>query len=152
MDTTLIGVTGLLILPFLLASGIHIGVALAVIGAGGIICVVGFNRGLFMLASSFYSIGDRFVWIVIPLFVFMGVVAAKGGITRDLYNGLSLWCGKLRAGLGIATVFGCAGFGTVCGASLVVASVFGKVSAPEMRRHGDSKTLAYGICAAAGMD
>ena len=61
MDTTLIGVTGLLILPFLLASGIHIGVALAVIGAGGIICVVGFNRGLFMLASSFYSIGDRFV-------------------------------------------------------------------------------------------
>jgi tripartite ATP-independent transporter DctM subunit len=104
-----------------------------------------------MLASSFYSIGDRFVWIVIPLFVFMGVVAAKGGITKDLYNGLSLWCGRLKAGLGIATVFGCAGFGTVCGASLVVASVFGKVSAPEMRRHGYSKTLAYGICASAGM-
>ena len=80
----------------------------------------------------------------------MGYLGAGGGISKILYDGLSKWTGKLRGSLGIATVLGCAGFGAVCGSSIVTAAVFAKVSAPEMRRHGYHKKIAYGLCAAAG--
>jgi len=87
---------------------------------------------------------------VVPLFVFMGLLSARGEISKNLYEGLSIWLGRAKAGLGIATVGACTAFGTICGSALVTAAVFGEVSAPEMRRHGYSKELAYGICASAG--
>lgn len=57
---------------------------------------------------------------------------------------------QIERGLGIAAVFGCTAFGTVCGSSLVTTAVFAKICAPEMRRHGYDKKLAYAICASAG--
>jgi tripartite ATP-independent transporter DctM subunit len=80
----------------------------------------------------------------------MGLLGASGGINKTLYDGLSKWTGRLKGSLGIATVIGCAGFGAVCGSSIVTAAVFAKASAPEMRRHGYDKKVAYGLCAAAG--
>lgn len=151
MEPSLIGGIGLVALLVMLTLSVHIGVALAVVGVAGTAFIVGFDRAMALMAGAFYSNADNYAMIVLPLFVFMGLLAAKGGMTQALYNGLSLWLGKFRAGLGIATVLGCAIFGTVCGSSLVTASVVAKVSAPEMRRHGYLKRLAYGIPASAGM-
>ena len=80
----------------------------------------------------------------------MGYLASGGGISAALYDSLGMWLGKFRGGLGIATVFACTAFGTVCGSSIVTTAVFAKTCAPEMRRHGYSKDLSYAICASAG--
>jgi C4-dicarboxylate transporter DctM subunit len=88
--------------------------------------------------------------VTLPLFILVGFLASGGGISRDIYRSLDLLIGRFRSGLGIATVIGCTAFGTVCGSSLVTAAVFAKISAPEMRKRGYSKALAYGICAASG--
>ena len=80
----------------------------------------------------------------------MGFLASGGGISQNIYDTLNLWLGRFRSGLGIATVLGCTAFGTVCGSSLVTAAVFARISAPEMRRQGYDKRLAYAICASAG--
>ncbi len=144
-------IIGVVILLVLIALGVHIGISLAVAGGVGLLFILGPEQATSMLTTSLYYVGERWTYVVIPLFIFMGLLSARGGISKNLYTGLNYWLGRIRGGLGIATVAACTVFGTVCGSAMVTASVFAQVSAPEMRKHGYSKELAYGICTSAGM-
>jgi tripartite ATP-independent transporter DctM subunit len=150
MDPFLVGLIGVIALFLLLALGVHIGIALAASGFIGIALVTSFEKAIKLCVTALYHKISAPVLIILPLFILMGYLASGGGISSNLYNSLSLWFGRLRSGLGIATVFGCTAFGTVCGSSLVTTAVFTKICAPEMRRHGYDKQLAYAICASSG--
>lgn len=150
MDPYLIGLMGALLLFVLLAVGTHIGIALSISGFIGIAMITGFDQAISMNVTAIYHKISAPALITLPLFILMGYLASGGGISRDLYDSLSLWLGRFRGGLGVATVFGCTAFGTVCGSSIVTTAVFAKICAPEMRRHGYSKQLAYAICASSG--
>jgi C4-dicarboxylate transporter, DctM subunit len=150
MDPMVIGVLGILFLLFIVTLGVHIGIALGVTGFLGMVFIMGVDAAIRMTTESIYFTNSSYALVTLPLFILMGLLGASGGINKTLYDGLSKWTGRLRGSLGIATVIGCAGFGAVCGSSIVTAAVFAKVSAPEMRRHGYDKKVAYGLCAAAG--
>jgi len=145
-----IGLIGIVIVLILIAIGVHIALAFAVLGFVGISLIVGLDAAiLFLTTTAFYKV-THVAFAVVPLFILVGLIAATGGISRDTYEALSLWLNKVRGGLGIATVAGCTAFGTVCGSSLVTASVFARASCPDMRRMGYDKRLAYGLVSAAG--
>jgi C4-dicarboxylate transporter DctM subunit len=150
LDPITLGGLGIAMLFVLLALGIHIGFALMIASAIGLAVVAGFQPMTEMVINSFYHKISNPTLITLPLFILMGHLASGGGISRDIYESLSLWLGKFRSGLGIATVVGCAAFGTVCGASVVASAVFSKISAPQMRRQGYDKSLAYAISSASG--
>jgi len=150
MDPFLIGLLGVIILFVLLALGTHIGIALAVSGFIGVTIMSGFEQAITMSAAAIYHKVSLPALITLPLFILMGYLASGGGISGALYDSLALWLGKFRGGLGIATVWACTAFGTVCGSSIVTTAIFGKTCAPEMRRHGYSKDMSYAICASAG--
>jgi tripartite ATP-independent transporter DctM subunit len=150
MDPFLTGILGVLVLFFMLAVGVHIGVALGVVGVLGMLVIIGLEAGVTLLATTSFHFATNPEFIVMPLFILMGLLAMMGGISEATYSALSKWIGKLRGGLGIATVGACTAFGTVSGSALVTATVFARVSCPEMRRQGYSKGLAYGIVSSAG--
>ena len=150
MDPTFIGILGIIVLVLLLFAGVHIGVALGVVGLFGCAAIVGFQAAITMAVTSIYFKATLWSLITVPLFILMGYLAAGGGVSAKLYDTLAMWIGRYRGGLGIATVLGCTGFGTVTGSSVVTTSVFAKIAAPEMIRLGYDKKLAYGICASAG--
>jgi len=150
MDPVIIGLIGVVILFFLLTLGVHIGIALGIAGFIGILIISGFEQAISMNVTSVYHKISNPSLITLPLFILMGYLASGGGISRNLFDSLSLWLGKIRGGLGIASVIGCTAFGTVCGSSVVTTAVFCKICAPEMRRHGYSKSVAYAICASSG--
>ena len=151
LDPLYFGLFGVGILLVLIAIGIHIGIALAVIGILGMSLIMGFHNAMITATSSMYFTNASYALVTLPLFILMGLLGASGGISKTLYDNLSKWTGKIRGSLGIATIIGCTAFGAVCGSSIVTAAVFAKVSAPEMRRHGYSKKTAYGLCAASGV-
>jgi len=150
MDPVFIGLIGVIILFFFLIIGVHIGIALGLAGFIGIFIISGFDQAISMNVTSVYHKISNPSLITLPLFILMGYLASGGGISRNLFDSLSLWLGRMRGGLGIASVIGCTAFGTVCGSSVVTTAVFCKICAPEMRRHGYSKSLSYAICAASG--
>lgn len=150
MEPVWVGISGLIILLVLIVAGVHISLALVLVGTVGVILIVGLDQAFALLVSTFFHRVFRAEFIIIPLFVLVGLVAALGGLSRDTYEALSLWFNRLRGGLGIATIAGCTAFGTVSGSSLVTATVFAKVSAPDMRRMGYDKRLTYGLVSAAG--
>jgi C4-dicarboxylate transporter, DctM subunit len=151
MDPTLLGFIGIAVLVVLLAVGVHIGVALGLVGIIGTACIVGFDGAASSAVDSMYHKIASFELITIPLFILMGYLASGGGISKDVFVSLNHWVGDVKGGLGISTVASCTAFGTVCGSSLVTASVFGSICAPQMRKLGYDKKLAYGICSAGGM-
>ena len=77
-----------------------------------------------MSVSGMYHKISNPALIALPLFILMGHLASGGGISKKIFDSLSLWLGKFKSGIGIATVLACTGFGAVCGSSLVTAAVF----------------------------
>jgi tripartite ATP-independent transporter DctM subunit len=150
VDPFLIGIIGILALFLFLAAGVHIGVALGVVGVLGTMATIGLTGSVSLLATTSFHFAINPEFVVMPLFILMGLLAMMGGISEATYSALGKWVGTIRGGLGIATVGACTAFGTVSGSALVTASVFARVSCPEMRRHGYSKGLAYGIVSSAG--
>lgn len=145
-----VGIGSVCILFVLLASGVYVGVALGISGLMGMIFILGFEQALSLLYTTFFVYGSNYFFIVVPLFVAMGLFAAGGEISKDSYDTLAKWLGGVRCGLGLATVGACTFFGLLTGSSIVTSLVFGKVSSPEMVRHGYNPKIAYGLVASAG--
>ena len=151
MDPLTIGILGIICLLVFLALGVHIGVALGFVGFLGSSLIVGLDASMWGSVNAMYYKLASFELITVPLFVIMGYLASVGELSTNIFSTLRQWIGNIRGGLGIATVFSCTIFGTICGSSLVTASVFSMVAAPQMRKQGYDKRLAYGICASSGL-
>ena len=87
---------------------------------------------------------------VLPMFILMGGLASRCGLSRDLFRGANAWLGRFRGGVAMAAVAACGGFGAVCGSSTATASTMGQVALPELRRYRYSPALATGTLAAGG--
>jgi C4-dicarboxylate transporter, DctM subunit len=135
----------LIILVILLIFGVPIGIALAGAGMLGIWIITGdFGTVFGILGTTPFSTVAQFTFTTIPTFILMAYLSSATGLAEDLYDTASDWLSDIRGGLAIATVFACAIFGAMSGASVAAASVMGKVAMPNMRRFGYSETLAAG--------
>jgi len=88
---------------------------------------------------------------VIPLFILMGMLASKAGLSEEAFYAVNKWVGHLPGGLAIATVGGCTGFAAVCGSAAATATTMGTVALPEMRRYKYADQLSLGTIACGGM-
>src|SRR5690606_7907550 len=70
--------------------------------------------------------------------------------SRDFFDVVAKMFGHRRGGLAVASVAGCAGFGSINGSSLATTATIGLVALPEMRHRGYSDALATGTVAAGG--
>jgi tripartite ATP-independent transporter DctM subunit len=123
---------------------------LGLVGLGGIATVIGFQPALTALATEAARFLTDYQIATLPLFLMMGSFAAAAGVASDVYRLAQAVVGSLRGGLALATIAGCAGFGTVTGSSLATIVTFGQISLPEMRARGYSPALATGCVAAGG--
>jgi len=150
-DPLLIGVAGLAVLIFLIVIRMPIAYAMILVGGVGVTLLNGtaiFMSQLKTLAYGQFSIFDL---SVVPMFVLMGALATRAGLSQDMFRAANAWFGWLRGGTAMAAIAACATFGAVCGSSLATASTMGKVALPELRRYNYSGALATGTLAAGGV-
>jgi C4-dicarboxylate transporter DctM subunit len=150
MSEPAIGIIGILVLMVLIFLRMPIGLAMAFVGFTGFGVVAGFKGALSNLSSVPYRYVADYSFVVIPLFLLMGSIAANSGISRSLYHATHKWVGQLRGGLAMATVAACAGFAAICGSSTATGAAMGKVALPEMQRFKYSPELSTGCIAAGG--
>lgn len=146
----IVGATGLGALVLLIAIRMPIAYAMAAVGIAGIFLVSGPAILLSQLKSLAYGTFSNYDLSVVPLFILMGHLATKAGLSHGLFRGANAWLGRLRGGVAMAAIAACAGFSAVCGSSLATASTMGKVALPELRRYRYSPALATGTLAAGG--
>lgn len=88
--------------------------------------------------------------IVVPLFVLMGEILLRSGITEDLYSTLAKWLGRLPGGLLHTNILASGFFAAICGSSVATATTIGGVAMPSMRKFGYDERLAVGSIASGG--
>jgi tripartite ATP-independent transporter DctM subunit len=152
LDTHLLtGLIGLAALVAMIAIRVPIAHAMLLVGASGIAILSGPAILLSQLKTLVYSQFSIYDLSVLPMFVLMGNIASRAGLSKDLFRAANAWLGWLRGGVAMAAVAACAGFGAVCGSSLATASTMGQVALPELRRYRYHPSLATGTLAAGGV-
>lgn len=149
-SSEIIGLLGMILMVVGLFLGVHIGIVLGGVGLLGCIVLMGFAKGVGLLASTAYYTIANYNFIALPMFLMMGEFAFQGGIGTLLYSAVSKWMGHLYGGLAIATTVANALFATIAGDSLSATATFGKIAIPEMVRFKYDKGLACAVVASAG--
>jgi len=127
-----------------------IGVTMLVAGFLGFFFIRGMPAALSSLGIITWRQGLKEILIIIPLFTLMGLLAARGGISRDAFSTLYKWVGHFPGGLAMACTGACAAFGAVCGNQVATSLTMSSVALPEMRKYNYSDEFSLGCIAASG--
>ncbi|WP_299345643.1 TRAP transporter large permease [uncultured Maritalea sp.] len=150
-DPLLLGFAGMATLIGLIVLRMPIAYAMILVGGIGVTLLSGVDIFMSQLKTLAYGQFSIYDLSVLPMFVLMGALATRAGLSHDLFRAAKAWFGRFRGGSAMAAVAACAGFGAVCGSSLATASTMGKVALPELRKQNYSGALATGTLAAGGV-
>lgn len=150
MSDPALGLLGFVVLFVLLILRVPVAPAMLVTGFCGGSLLIGWGPMLTKFYNDPYHLFSSYALSVIPFFLLMGVFAARGGLSADLFNLVNSWLGHRRGGVALASICACAGFGSICGSSLATATTIGRIAIPEMRRLNYGSALTGGTLAAGG--
>jgi tripartite ATP-independent transporter DctM subunit len=143
-----IGLISVIAIVFLIYSGVYIPIALGVVSLLSIwIMRDNFTLSLNLLKVAVGDSAMEYSFATIPLFTFMGLVVSKAGLGRDIYEVMTMRFRRVKGGIGMATVGANAVFAAVTGSSIASASVFTKVSVPQMMAQQYNPRFAVGVVA-----
>ncbi|MEO0264925.1 MAG: TRAP transporter large permease [candidate division WOR-3 bacterium] len=144
------GVLGILILLFLFAIRVPVAFAMGIMGFLGFTYLGSVSSALEMVAVEFFDVFSSYTLTVLPMFVLMGAIAFRMGMSNRIFDSTYVILGNRKGGLAIASILGCAAFAGICGSTNATAAAMGSVALPHMRRYNYDLSLATGSVAAAG--
>lgn len=149
LDPLLITAIMFLSMLALMAMGSPLAWALTISGVGSAFVLWG-PGGLDLLVSSTFSAMDNFLLVALPMFIFMGLVLQRSGITDDLFEMIHKLMGGVPGGLGVGTVIICALIAAMAGVSGAATVSLGIIALPAMLKRGYDKRLVTGTIMAGG--
>ena len=140
----------LIVLMVLLAAGVPVAFSLSIVGAVGLVLLLGGTRGLINIPVMSFSQLNSFTLVSLPLFMIGGSIMASGGLAQEVFDAAAAFLGHLPGGLGVATIGACAIFAAISGSSVANAATIGMVAIPILLKKGYDKRLVCGIVAGGG--
>lgn len=135
-------------LVVLAGSGLALGAALGLTG----LLILEFVAGgrTFVVVDAVWNVLNSFTLSAIPLFIILGEVMLRSGVSERIYAALSPVFQRVPGGLLHTNVAVCTLFGAVSGSSLSTAAAVGSVAYPEMTKRGYDKGTVVGSLAGGG--
>lgn len=139
----------LIALLALIFLGIYVGAGLGILGA-----LLDWTYSTTPLMSALGDIGwnasTDFILVALPLFVLMGEMLLRSGITERMYGAIDPWVSWLPGGLMHTNIGAAALFAATTGSSVATAATIATVSLPNMQRQKYNQPLFLGSIAAGG--
>jgi tripartite ATP-independent transporter DctM subunit len=88
--------------------------------------------------------------LAVPLFILMGNLMEKAGLSRRLIDLIDMLVGRVHGALGYVTVIACAMFGALTGSAPATVAAIGAIMMPAMIAQKYPTALATGITASSG--
>ncbi|SKA19919.1 TRAP-type C4-dicarboxylate transport system, large permease component [Vibrio cincinnatiensis] len=147
-----IALIGFAVLMLLILLRMPIAFAMGVVGFIGYAALGdwNFNGALTVSAKRLIDTAQDYGLSVIPMFILMGNLLTRAGMSQELYRVCHAFLGHYRGGLAMATVAACGCFSAISGSSLATSATMAKVAMPAMRSYGYSDGLASASIAAGG--
>lgn len=145
-----LGFGSIFVIAVAVLLGLHVGVALAVVGFLGIGLIQGFPAALKMLALIPYGTCNSYTMAIIPLFLLMGEFVVVSGAVAAVFNTSRCWLGKWPGGLAIVSLITNTGLAATTGSSIASTAMTTRIVLPEMERFGYDRAVSAGIIASGG--
>ncbi|MBV1695970.1 MAG: TRAP transporter large permease [Hyphomicrobiales bacterium] len=152
MSGTTIALLGFLAMLALIALRMSVGLSMLLVGAIGYIAIhpAGLTAFIAYMKVNPYQQFANYTLSVIPLFILMGALAERAGISTALFRAASVFVGHLRGGMAMAVIGACTAFGAICGSSVATTATFGRAAFPELQRYKYDGGFATGTIAVGG--
>ena len=149
MSSTLLMVVLFGTLTVFLLGGQWTAFALGIVGVLIIFLSKGYV-GLQGLSSVVWNNANSYILIAVPMFLLMGEVILRSGVSKYFYAGVATLLRRLPGGLLHANIVSCAIFSAVSGSSVATAASVGTVAIPDQLRAGYQPRAVFGSLAAGG--
>ena len=150
MDRLDIGVISIGVTLILMAMRVPIGIALIGVSFFGLAAVTSFRAAWGIVSSIPYSFVATWELSAVPMFLLMGYIAARAGLTKGLFASMRIIFNWVPGSMASASVAAAAMFSAASGSSVATAAALARIAVPEMLRAGYQKSLATGTIAASG--
>ena len=150
MDPIALSMVCLFGMIVLMALRLPIAVALGLASFAGIWALKSLDTALRVVGSTPFEFSASWNLSAIPMFLLMGGIAFRCGLTTSLFDAARLWLARLPGGLAVAANFAAAMFAAASGSSVATAAAMGRLAIPEMLRYRYDPALATATVAAAG--
>ena len=138
---------GIFVLFF--GSGVYIAAVLGILGV-----LVGFlfsDRPWWaFMGQTLWAPSSNFVLVAVPLFLLMGEILLRAGLSDRLYRALNVWLNRMPGGLLHTNIVSCAVFSAISGSSVATAATMGSVALPYFQDTKYSQRMVLGSLAAGG--
>lgn len=143
-------VLGFAIMLLLMAMRMPIGLSLLFVGGAGYAWLGGWPTFLNYIKTTPYHDFSNYTLSVIPLFILMGALAEKSGLSTSLFRAASSLAGHRPGGLAMGLIGACTAFGAICGSSVATTATFARAALPEFERYRYDAGFATGVTAVGG--
>ena len=130
-------------------SGVYIAVVL-----GALALLSGFifsDRPFWLfLGQVIWGPSSSFVLVAVPLFLLMGEILLRSGLSEQLYRALNIWMRRWPGGLLHTNIAACAVFSAISGSSVATAATMGSVATPYFEKTAYNQRMVLGSLAAGG--
>jgi len=132
-----------------LGAGIWVGFAIFMVGFIGMSLFSSLPAANNM-ASSVWATVEKWEYVALPLFILMGEILYRSGISEKLFKALVPWLYRLPGGLLLMNILSCTLFAAVSGSSAATTATVGRITLSEFDKLGYDKRIAMGSLAGAG--
>lgn len=150
MSPTVVAIVGIVILLGILFLRLPVSFAMLFVGFGGAVVLSGQDSALQLLASDLYRQFSSYTMAVVPLFILMGQVIFRTGMSSKLFDAAYKWVGHFRGGVAATTILASIAFSAVSGSNSAATATMGSVALPEMKKYQYDQRLAGGAVAVGG--
>lgn len=126
------------------------GAAMGLAGLVGIYVIAGTQPTIGALSDLPYMNAASVTLSVLPMFILMGLLLWRSGITAEMYTTARQWLRWLPGGLAVTTNVAGAGLGAASGSTIGITYAVGRIGIPEMIKSGYDRRLALGSVISAG--
>ena len=134
------------ILLLLMLLGLHIATALFMTAAAGAWWFYG-GTMFRPFGTMMWGTLNNFLLVAIPLYILMGEILVRGGVTERMYVALADWLKKLPGGLLHTNIAASTVFASISGSSVATAATIGTVAFPAFRKQSYSEPWVLGTVA-----
>ena len=143
----MIGIMFLIMIVMIFAG---VPVAFSILGSGIFFLLETGMKPLTLVCQRAVTGLDSFPLLAVPLFVFVGDLMDRGGISKRMIKWAESLLGWLPGGLGIVTIVSCAIFAALTGSGPATVAAIGSIMIPSLVKNGYPIKTAAGMAAAGG--
>lgn len=131
------------------------------------LCVpIGFSLGIVcLIAKAIYpnlpanaefvfrhmvSAVDTYPIVAVPLFILSGIIMARGGVSRKIFDVFAFFFGRMTGGLPAAVTVTCLFYGAISGSAPATTAAVGAMTIPILVNLGYDKVFVTSLVATAG--